>query len=285
MMPTSIGILRAHSVAERAISSAASGGSPAARCASAMYCERADLLVALAVLGREREAALEQRERGLGVAALHLGLAPRHRGVGGGGQIAGLLGDLERLAEVALGAIDVAEVGVALADVAELERDARAIAERLIDLERALVVRERLLVLAERGEHDAHVVERARLVARHADRAIDDERLGVALDRVPRAGRCSTASCRAGSGSSRARSARASAGGRPSVPPARAVSHERERLLGEPQRLLGVADEPRDRGAQAQRLGLEQRIARRRARTAAPGAAARSAAGALPTSM
>ena len=37
MMPTSIGTFFAHSVAERAISSAASGGSPTARWASAMY--------------------------------------------------------------------------------------------------------------------------------------------------------------------------------------------------------------------------------------------------------
>src|SRR6185503_11331022 len=120
-------------------------------------------LVALAVLRREPEAALERLERGGVVAALDLDLADRHRGVGGRRQVAGLLGELERLVEVALGALEVAEVGVALADVAELERDAGAVAERLIDLERALVVRERLLVLAERGEHDAHVVERARL--------------------------------------------------------------------------------------------------------------------------
>jgi hypothetical protein len=31
-------------------------------------------------------------------------------------------------------------------------------------------------------------------------------------------------------------------------------------LLDEPQRLLAVADEPRDRGAQPQRLGLEQHV-------------------------
>ena len=37
MMPTSMGILRAHSVADFAISSAASGGSPCARWARAMY--------------------------------------------------------------------------------------------------------------------------------------------------------------------------------------------------------------------------------------------------------
>ena len=46
----------------------------------------------------------------LGVAALHLGLAPRHRRVGSGRQIAGLLGDLERLTEVALRLVDVADI-------------------------------------------------------------------------------------------------------------------------------------------------------------------------------
>ena len=39
------------------------------------------------------------------------------------------------------------------------------------------------------------------------------------------------------------------------------VVDELERLLDEPQRLLGVADQPRDRRAQPQRLGLEQRVA------------------------
>src|SRR5512140_1445529 len=119
MMPTSIGILRAHSVPERDV------------------LERADLLVTLAVLGREREPALEQVERAARVAALYLRLPPRDRRVGRGREIAGLLGDLERAAEVALGAVDIAEVAVALADVAELERDPRALAERLVDLERA----------------------------------------------------------------------------------------------------------------------------------------------------
>jgi hypothetical protein len=60
-----------------------------------------------------------------------------------------------RLWAVALRASDVAEVRVALADVAELDRDARVIAEGLIELERALVMSERLLVLAQRGEHDS----------------------------------------------------------------------------------------------------------------------------------
>src|SRR5206468_4150445 len=70
-----------------------------------------------------------------------------------------------------------------LADVAELERDPAALAERLIDLERALVVRECFFVFAERREADAHVVERTRFLARHAERPVDHERLGIALDR------------------------------------------------------------------------------------------------------
>ena len=94
--------------------------------------ERSDLLVALAVLGREGQAALEHLERRLVVTALHLGLAERDRGIGGRRQIAGLLRELERATEIVLRTFRVAEIGVALADVAKLERETAALAERLI---------------------------------------------------------------------------------------------------------------------------------------------------------
>ena len=67
-----------------------------------------------------------------------------------------------------------------------------------------------------------------------------------------------------------ARATSTGVGGRPASVPCAAVA-QRERLLDEPQRLLGVADEARDRGAQPQRLGLERARPWRRARTASAG--------------
>ena len=127
-------------------------------------------------------------------------------------------------------------------------RDAGAVAERLVELERALVVGERLLVLAERGEHHAHVVERAGLLAAHAERAVDHERLGVALDRrlepadVPQRGAALVEDGGARDQDRRRRAAGVGGG---------AIA-QRERLLDQPQRVLGVADQAGDRGAQAQ---------------------------------
>src|SRR4029079_2852016 len=89
--------------------------------------EPADLLVAIADLVGHPEAALEHVERAAGVAAREVDLADRDEDVGHARAVLALLADLERLGQVALAAIEVAEVGVALAVVAELERDGRAV--------------------------------------------------------------------------------------------------------------------------------------------------------------
>ena len=116
------------------------------------------------------------------VAALQVDLPERDDDIGGAAIVLGLLGELECLGQIAFAAGAVAQVGVGLADIAELERNARLVAQLLIDLEGALVVGQRLLALAELGEHDAHVVEHARLVAAALEHAVDDERFGVGLD-------------------------------------------------------------------------------------------------------
>src|SRR6185312_1465562 len=100
----------------------------------------------------ELEAALELR-----VGLFRFALAQRHlrerdERVGEAGLIAERGVQLERLVEVAARALEVAEVGVGLADVGELDADAGAIAELLREPQGALVVHERFLVLAEADE-------------------------------------------------------------------------------------------------------------------------------------
>ena len=78
-----------------------------------------------------------------------------------------------------------------------------------------------------------------------------------------------------------ARATSTGVGGRPVSVPCCAAVDELERLLDEPQRLLGVADEARDRGAQPQRLGLARATSLASRAYCSAGATARSAAGRL----